>query len=357
MIQVKMLVNQDGFITGDSYWFVDQEGISLINRGKAVFVYGGTSIQLTMSADKEQYKSGNTYWFIESDAVALLNKGLAVITVQSNKASLVALNAVSSAGNCPAPGNTSDLAGSVAHTTGNGSSAKQKETVTLTGTIGSATITLLSQSWIITFDTSLTVTAEKFAEANATTLLASSINLKASTNTLVFESTTNNVPFTAPTIANNFVTIVADAVGGSPANKYYRLVGIKGITRSAISDEIVVSQGASTTKLSIVFSGSELFDYVVLYQGTTTNTYINAIKVQSGFQISSTIPTIASPLLAYSDMSALDILQVTTYSTYAVVGKAGDIKVYDSNLYFLAVDNGITNANWIQLAKFSDIPS
>ena len=187
--------------------------------------------------------------------------------------------------------------------------------------------------------------------------MASKINLKASTDTLIFESTTNNVPFTAPTITNNFMMIVPNAVGGSPANKYYRLVGIKGITRSAISSEIVVSQGASTTKLDINFTGAELFDYVVLYQGTTTNTYINAKKVQSGFQISSTIPTIASPLLSYSDMSALDIMQVVTYSTYGVVGKEGDLRVYNGNLYFLATGNGVTDANWIKVAKFSDIPA
>ena len=79
--------------------------------------------------------------------------------------------------------------------------------------------------------------------------------------------------------------------------------------------------------------------------------------MQNSFQISATIPNIASPLLSYSDLSDLDIMQVVTYSTYGVVGKGGDLRIYDGNLYFLAQDNGITDANWIQVAKYSDLGS
>ena len=137
-----MVSDYSSFKVGSTYWFEDKEGATLLNSGKAEWVYGGSSVQLTMSSNYGQYLTGNVYWFSESEAIVLLNKGVASLVLQSNKFSVAPLNVVNSSGNCAAPGTTSNLAGSVAHTTGNGVRAKQKETVTITVTCGSSTITL-----------------------------------------------------------------------------------------------------------------------------------------------------------------------------------------------------------------------
>lgn len=97
-----------------------------------------------------------------------------------------------------------NLTGTVVHTTANSATTKQKETITLTGTSGEAIITKVGAlSKIVTFTTNLTTSASNFVTVNAAEYLTKNIVLTSSGANLIFESTTNNLPFTAPTIENN----------------------------------------------------------------------------------------------------------------------------------------------------------
>ena len=89
------------------------------------------------------------------------------------------------------------------HTTANSTGVKKKDTITLTGTSGKATLTDVNGVIkIITFHTSLTITASDFVTANAAYYLTLGIVLTSITNKLILESQTAGVAFTSPTVGD-----------------------------------------------------------------------------------------------------------------------------------------------------------
>lgn len=94
---------------------------------------------------------------------------------------------------------------------------KQKETISLTGTVGTATIVCGALSHVATFATNLTTTAANFVTANAAAYLTAGLVLTSSTNTLIIEASVAGVPFTAPTITN-LITDLAGTVAHTTAN-------------------------------------------------------------------------------------------------------------------------------------------
>lgn len=89
------------------------------------------------------------------------------------------------------------------HITAYTAAVKQKETVTLTGTSGTATIAAAGGlTKTATFATDLTTTAANFVTAFAADYLAQGIVVTSSVADLIFEAQTAGVPFTAPTITN-----------------------------------------------------------------------------------------------------------------------------------------------------------
>jgi hypothetical protein len=83
------------------------------------------------------------------------------------------------------------------------SAVKQVDTSTITGTSGTATVTLAW--WLtntLTFDTDLTTTNSNFVTANADAYLVAWIVLTSSVATLIFTANVAWVAFTSPVITN-----------------------------------------------------------------------------------------------------------------------------------------------------------
>ena len=106
---------------------------------------------------------------------------------------------------------------------------KQKETVTLTGTSGSLNIIHENFYALVTFNTDLATTALDFAAEYAADFLALDIVLTSLDNTLIFESTVAGVPFTAPIVGLQQLTLngtvehtTANVTSTSLGNVVYR---------------------------------------------------------------------------------------------------------------------------------------
>ena len=95
----------------------------------------------------------------------------------------------------------------------------QVETITLSGTSGEASITGAGDlTKTVTFDTSLTDTAEAFVTANAATYLAEGITLTSSDEDLIFTASTSGNYFTQPTITNTSGDLTGTVVGSTDSN-------------------------------------------------------------------------------------------------------------------------------------------
>lgn len=97
------------------------------------------------------------------------------------------------------------------------SAVKQKATMTLTGSSGTATITLMGRTYIATYVSSPTQTATNFVTANAAAILLRGIVLTSSGADLIFESERAGQPFLNPTIAN-LTTDLTGSVAATTAN-------------------------------------------------------------------------------------------------------------------------------------------
>lgn len=92
--------------------------------------------------------------------------------------------------------------------------ARQREVITLTGTGGTANVTLVGGlTKLATWATSLTVTATNFVAAHASAYLAVGVQVTAYQGKLYFESTSVGVAIVSPVITN-----VTDNLGGTVAN-------------------------------------------------------------------------------------------------------------------------------------------
>jgi len=92
-------------------------------------------------------------------------------------------------------------------------SAAQVETLTLTGTSGTATVTLGGKTYLATFTTDLATSAANFVTSHSAALLLRGITVTSSTDTVIFTATIAGMPFSAPTIAG-----VSGNLGGSVAH-------------------------------------------------------------------------------------------------------------------------------------------
>ena len=107
---------------------------------------------------------------------------------------------------------------------------KQVETVTLSGTSGTATISATGGlTKTVTFDTDLTTTASNFVTTNAADYLAEGVVLTSSGADLIFTAQTSGVEFTQPTIVNatgDLIGTVTASTSNTPVQVYgpeYRL--------------------------------------------------------------------------------------------------------------------------------------
>ncbi len=100
----------------------------------------------------------------------------------------------------------------VSLTSGDGSVA-QKDTLTLTGTKGTAKITLMGKDYAVEWTTDLAGTAAKFVTNHAAAIAKRGITVTSSTANIIFTSSVPGQPFTSPVIAN-----VTTDLDGSVAN-------------------------------------------------------------------------------------------------------------------------------------------
>jgi len=114
------------------------------------------------------------------------------------------------------PGNQEQFGGynEVGGITG-ASAVAQVETVTLTGTSGTANVTMGGVTTLATFDTSIAATTAAFVAAHAATYAAVGITLTGTT-TCIFTATVAGVPFTAGAVANVTGDLTGSVVHTTP---------------------------------------------------------------------------------------------------------------------------------------------
>jgi len=128
-------------------------------------------------------------------------------------------------------------------------SAKQTETITLTGTNGTANVTVAGGlTKLATWNTSLTITASDFVTAHAAAYLEQGIVVTSSTADLVFTGLTSAVRFTPPVITN--VTLTLDGTG--PVHSMVNSAAIAFVHKRSriMTNRIVASIAAATGNLN-----------------------------------------------------------------------------------------------------------
>lgn len=99
---------------------------------------------------------------------------------------------------------------------------KQVETVTLSGTTGTATITVTGDlTKTVTFATSLTVSASNFVTANAADYLAEGITLTSDKEDLIFTATVSGTKFASPVITNASGDLTGTVVSSADNDPVY----------------------------------------------------------------------------------------------------------------------------------------
>ncbi len=96
-----------------------------------------------------------------------------------------------------------------------GSAVAQVETVTLTGTVGTADVTMGGLTKLATFDSDLATTHAAFVSDHAAAYAAVGITLTGTT-TLIFTATVAGVPFTPGTVVGVFTDLVGTVAHTTP---------------------------------------------------------------------------------------------------------------------------------------------
>lgn len=151
----------------------------------------------------------------------------------------------------------SDLDGTVVNTTANRVAVKQKNTLSLTGVIGTATLTGITETAkTITFDTSTTITASNFVTANAAVYLAAGVVLTSADADLIFEANVAGVAFTEPvlTYTNDLTGSVVNTTANRVAVAQIDIVTISGTTGTA--DMTVVGGLTKTITFTATLKGT-----------------------------------------------------------------------------------------------------
>jgi len=148
------------------------------------------------------------------------------------------------------------------------SSVAQIDTVSVTGTSGTANVTFNGINYLATFDTDLTTTASNFVTLHAAALLLRGVIVTSNVADLIFTSSVPGQPFTAVAIAN---------VSGD-------LAGSRAATTANVSPSALAS-GAAKAQLKTMYTDSpaELRAYpndrkVFLVDGYTYENYLTTLE-------------------------------------------------------------------------------
>jgi hypothetical protein len=146
------------------------------------------------------------------------------------------------------------------------SSVKQKDTITLSGTSGTANVKVAGGlTKLATFSSTLATTATNFVTANAAAYLAVGITLTAGTGTLIFEAVTAGVYFDHPTITN-VTTNLAGTVANTTPNEVTVQAGLTAATGR------IEEFNTGTTKYTLLMNGIDRYSW----DGSTATSLGNA---------------------------------------------------------------------------------
>jgi hypothetical protein len=182
-------------------------------------------------------------------------------------------------------------------------SVKQKDTITVTGTSGTANVAVAGGlTKLATFASSLTVTCTNFAAAHVAAYLAVGIVLTSSGETIVMESVDAGQEFAHPTITN-----VSGDLAGSVANTVAPAsILVFSKRRSLIPTERVIVTCANTT--------GDL-------NGTVAATFVPNFAIARTFQIACSEPTLIGAAINMRDGQRIR-LEVTTDGNHAITWNA-----------------------------------
>lgn len=153
-----------------------------------------------------------------------------------------------------------NLSGTVVVTTANLTTSikKKKVTVTLAGTSGTAEITgILNQTYLVTFATSLTVTASNFIVTNGPNMLEEGISVTSNVGSLIFESLYAGESFVTPVITNktgNLIGNVTVNVDNAVSPAGLLLYAVENSGEAGIVTDIIVESNDVTNNAGKVIT-------------------------------------------------------------------------------------------------------
>jgi len=172
-------------------------------------------------------------------------------------------------------------------------SVKQVDTITVTGSSGTANVAVAGGlTKLATWDTSLTKTNTNFVTAHADAYLAVGIVVTASTDTLIFTSVNAGEEFAHPTITN-----VSGNLAGSVANTTApaSLLGFSKRRHLIPTERVIVTVANLTGDLN----------------GTIAATFVPNLDIARVFQLACSEPTTIGPAINMQDNSYLRLEIVT----------------------------------------------
>jgi hypothetical protein len=228
-----------------------------------------------------------------------------------------------------------DLDGTVAHTTANRIAVKQKDTVTMTGSFGTASMTLAGglTSEIIGEPTP-TLIASIFKAAYETDYLAQGIVLTSSGGDLIFEASVAGVAFTSP-----LVVLVPGNLAGTVANSQAN------VTALAQIDTLVVTGTSGTSAVETAGGLTKLITFTTDLATTTGNFVTDhaAAYAAQGIAITSNVANIFFTAMVPGvtfvspTINAAMTPEVWTNST---------ILIYDYDIAVTEVENTVGTILW-----------
>jgi len=212
--------------------FLEFEVDGTIHKGQPVVLHSsGNKVSPATASSKENQiigvsiHEGNSAY---GDYVTVAVRGYAVIWAKALE--VIAPGPIVYAGYDTSDayaGTQKEFGGYVQVGNATGSDVAQVETVTLTGTAGTANVTMGGVTKLATFDTDLDTTHAAFVAAHAVAYAAAGITLTGTT-TLIFTAAVAGVPFTPGTVVNvttNLTGTVAHTTASAVAGAADRVIG------------------------------------------------------------------------------------------------------------------------------------
>ena len=272
----------------------------------------------------------------------------------------------------------SDLAGTVAHTTANRAAVAQVDIVTLTGVSGTANMTGVGGlTKLITFTTSLKVTADNFVTDNAAAYDAVGITVTAgATDTLIFTAkvagtalvtavvtnvTTDLAGTTATSVANVTAIAMVETISVTGTEGYAVVAAAGGLTKyidfatsiAASIDAFITANAALYTAQGITLSRTS---NTLLMTAAVAGTAFTAPTITNVLALSATIAHTTANIVAVRQIEAILISGAFGQAIIAGAGGLSLVLTFDTNLIktlanFVTANTSAYNAQGIFISS------